>query len=215
MKGTVTDPELLALIRPLDLQLYLRAQGWKPVDSTVQSDAVDWEIHAGDAWVEVTAPRHARWRDYPRRVREMLAALSQLEGRSESAIARDIQRASRDIVRVRAVEYIKAAGRSMRERSPVDGSEVLGTVIAIDRPTGAPYQASDLFAGVATVLADVDGRPRKVRTHVVGGDWTKAHDAIGKGLLLSCRGELTREGTLFVLKNPRDIELIAPDDDRV
>lgn len=393
MKGNVTDPEFLASIRPVDLHLYLRAHGWKPIASTVQSEAVDWEFNAGDSSVEVTAPRNARWRDYARRVREVLAELSQLEGRSESVIAQDIQRASRDIVRVRAVvdgrtdgsipledgtllarstrslmlaaacaaweprrayqnrkpqpaseyvkglsmgqteigsfvltvlspvppaftqqanlpfvdtsatpdhynrkvtrtlstalagvkqatessiltgaitpfdeavamgvsadlceslgiicesatitavsislgwaparpepihvpthheftpdalAYIKEAGRSLRERSPVEGFEVLGIVIAIDRPTGDPYQASDAFAGVATVLADVDGRPRKVRIAVFGDDWTKAHDAMKKGLLLSCRGELTREGKFFVLKNPRDIVFIAPDDD--
>jgi hypothetical protein len=103
VKGHVTDPEFLASIRPVDLQLYLRAHGWKPVATTVQSEAVDWEYNSGGVSVEVTAPRNARWRDYPRRVREVLAELSQLEGRSESAIAQDIQRASRDIIRVRAV----------------------------------------------------------------------------------------------------------------
>ena len=395
MKGHVTDPEFLASIRPVDLHLYLRAHGWKPIASTMHSEAVDWEFSSGDASVEVTAPRNARWRDYPRRVREVLAELSQLEGRSEKVIALDIQRASRDIVRVRAIidgrtdgsisledgallarsarslmlaaacsaweprrayhnrkpqpateyvkglsmgqtevgsfvltvlspvppaftqqanlpfvegttvpdhynrkvtrtlstalgavkqatessiltgditpfdeavamgvsadlceslgiicecatvtalsisfgwaparpesthvptrheftpdvlEYIKAAGRSLRERSPIDGFEVLGIVIAIDRPTGDPYQASDAFEGVATVLAGVDGRPRKVRIALFGDDWTTAHDAMKKGLLLSCRGELTREGKLFVLRNPRDLVFIAPDDDRL
>jgi hypothetical protein len=395
VKEHVTDPELLASIRPVDLQLYLRAHGWKPVATTVQSEAVDWEYASGGVSVEVTAPRNARWRDYPRRVREVLAELSQLEGRSERAIAQDIQRASRDIIRVRAVidgrtdgsipledgallarstrslmlaaacaayeprrayhsrkpqpateyvrslsmgqtevgsfvltvlspvppaftqqanlplvetavtpdhynrkvtrtlstalgavkqatedsivtgditpfdeavamgvsadlceslglirecatvaavtislgwaparpepahvpthheftpdtlEYINAAGRSLRERSPVDGFEVLGIVIAIDRPTGDPYQASDSFAGVATVLTDVDGRPRKVRIALLGDDWSKAHDAMKHGLLLSCRGELTREGKFFTLRSPRDIAFFAPDDDNV
>jgi hypothetical protein len=393
VKGHVTDPEFLASIRPVDLQLYLRARGWKPVAATVQSEAVDWEYNSGGVSVEVTAPRNARWRDYPRRVREVLAELSQLEGRSERVIAQDIQRASRDIIRVRAVvdgrtdgsisledgallarsarslmlaaacaayeprrayhsrkpqpateyvkslsmgqtevgsfvltvlspvppaftqqanlplvdaattpdhynrkvtrtlstalgavkqatedsivtgditpfdeavatgvsadlceslgiigecatvaavtislgwaparpepahvpthheftpdtlEYINAAGRSLRERSPVDGFEVLGIVIAIDRPTGDPYQASDSLSGVATVLTDVDGRPRKVRIALLGDDWAKAHNAMKHGLLLSCCGELTREGKFFVLKSPRDIVFFAPDDD--
>lgn len=392
MKGHVTDPELLGAIRPVDLQLYLRAHGWRPVATTVQSDAVDWEYRSGDVHAEVTAPRNARWRDYPRRVREVLAELSEIEGRSESAIAQDIQRASRDIIRVRAVidgradgsisledgallarsarslmlaaacaaheprrayhsrkpqpateyvrglsmgqtevgsfvltvlstvppaftqqaslplvdaattpdhynrrvtrtlstalgavkqatedsivtgdiapfdeavavgvsadlcealglirecatvaavtislgwasarpepasvptyheftpdalEYIGAAGRSLRERSPVDDFEVLGIVIAIDRPTGDPYQASGSLAGVATVLTDVDGRPRKVRIALDGDDWSKAHDAMKRGLLLSCRGDLSREGKLLALKRPRAIALVAPDD---
>ena len=393
MKGHVTDPEFLASIRPVDLQLYLRANGWKPIATTVQSDAVDWEFNSGNASAEVTAPKNARWRDYPRRIREVLAELSQLEGRSESVIAQDIQRASRDIVRMRAVvegrtdgsipledgallarsarslmlaaacaaweprrayhnrkpqpateyvkglsmgqtevgsfvltvlspvppaftqqaslpfgdgtptptpmpdnynrkvtrtlstalgavkqatessivtgeitpfdeavvagvsadlceslglihecrkitalsisfgwapsrpepthvpthheftpdalEYIKAAGRSLRERSPVDGFEVLGVVIVIDR------QISDAFEGIVTVLADVDGRPRKVRIPMLGENWAAAHDAMKKGLLLFCRGELMREGKLFVLNNPRDIIFITPEDDRV
>jgi hypothetical protein len=398
VKGTITDPEFLASIRPVDLQLYLRAQGWKPVASTVQSEAVDWEYNSGDVSVEVTTPRNARWRDYPHRVRAVLAGLSQLENRSENVIAQDIQRASRDIIRVRAVvdgrtdgsipledgallargtrslmlaaacaayeprrayhnrkpqpateyvkglsmgqtevgsfvltvlspvppafthqatlpfvdaapqpvmsdhynrkvtrmlsialgavrqaaedsivtgditpfdesvamgvsadlceslgilrecttvaavtislgwapsrpeprsvpthheftpdtlEYINAAGRSLRERSPVDDFEILGIVIAIDRPTGDPYQASDAFVGVATVLTDVDRRPRKVRIAVFGEEWKGAHEAMKHGLLLSCRGELTREGAFFVLRNPRDMMFLKPSDDDV
>lgn len=393
MKGQVTDPEFLSSIRSIDVQLYLRSRGWKPIATTMQTEAVDWEFIGVDRSVEVTVPRNARWRDYARRVREVLAELSKLEGRSENAIAQDIQRASRDIIRVRAVvdgrtdgsipledgsllarsarslmlaaacaaheprraygqrkpapateylrglsmgqtevgsfvltvlspvppaftqqtalpfvdaaatpdhynrrvtrtlstalgavtrateasiatgditpfddavaegvsadlceslgilrecatvsavsisvgwaparpeptqlptlheftpdaiEYIGAAGRALRERSPVDDFEVLGIVIAIDRPTGDPYQASDAFAGVATVLTDVDGNPRKVRIAVFGEDWTKAHDAMKLGLLLSCRGELTREGKHYVLRNPRSISAIALDAD--
>jgi len=386
VKGQVTDPEFLSSIRSVDVQLYLRSRGWKPIATTMQTEAVDWEFTGVDRSVEVTVPRNARWRDYARRVREVLAELSQLEGRSENAIAQDIQRASRDIIRMRAVvdnrtdgsipledgsllarsarslmlaaacaaheprraygprkpapateylrglsmgqtevgsfvltvlspvppaftqqtvlpfvdaaatpdhynrrvtrtlstalgavtrateasiatgditpfddavaegvsadlceslgilhecatvsavsisvgwaparpepsqlptsheftpdaiEYIGAAGRSLRERSPVDDFEMLGIVIAIDRP-------SDAFAGVATVLTDVDGNPRKVRIAVFGEDWTKAHDAMKLGLLLSCRGELTREGKHYELRNPRSISAIAPDAD--
>jgi len=109
-----------------------------------------------------------------------------------------------------ALEYINPAGRSLRERSPVDDFEILG--IVIDRPASDPYQASDSLAGVATVLTDVDGRPRKVRVARFGDDWSKAHDAMKHGLLLSCRGELTREGESFVLKSPRSIELFAAAD---
>lgn len=36
---------------------------------------------------------------------------------------------------------------------------------------------------------------------------------MNKGLLLSCRGTLTREGKSFVLKNLRDLGFIALDDD--
>ena len=37
--------------------------------------------------------------------------------------------------------------------------------------------------------------------------------AMKLGLLLSCRGELTREGKHYVLRNPRSISAIAPDAD--
>jgi hypothetical protein len=387
VKGEITDPDFLSSIRSVDVQLYLRARGWKPIATTMQTEAVDWEISGPDRSIEVTVPRNARWRDYARRVREVLAELSQLEGRSEHAIAQDIQRASRDVIRVRAVvdgrsdgsisledgstlarsaralmlaaacsayeprraygsrkpapateylkalsmgqteigsfvltilspvppaftqqmappfgdaatsdpynrrvtrtlstalgavtraaessiatgdiapfndavtegvsadlceslgllrecstvlavsisvgwaparpestqlptlheftpdaiEYIAAAGRSLRERSPVDDFEVLGVVIAIDRPT-------DAIAGIATVLTDVDRRPRKVRISVSGDAWTHAHAALGTEQMLACRGELTREGKQYVLHNPRGIAFISPDTDEL
>jgi hypothetical protein len=106
MKEQVTDPQFLASIRPDDMQLYLHARGWQPIAATIPTEAVDWEMATGDTSIEVTVAKNVRWRDYPRRVREVLAALSQLEGRSEREIAQDIQRASGesgDIVRVRDV----------------------------------------------------------------------------------------------------------------
>jgi hypothetical protein len=116
VKGQITDPEFLSSIRSVDVQLYLRSRGWKPIATTMQTEAIDWEFTGVDRSVEVTVPRNARWRDYARRVREVLAELSQLEGRSEHAIAQDIPRASRKPSRARQGDA--GAGIRARARRP-------------------------------------------------------------------------------------------------
>lgn len=88
MKASVTDPAVLAAVRPLDLSAYLRARGWRPRFG--EADLVEWELDTSDGVVEVAVPRHPHWRDYARRVREVIAELSRVEGRSEMLIVQDI-----------------------------------------------------------------------------------------------------------------------------
>src|ERR1043165_10190641 len=83
MKVAVTDPALLSAVRPLDLSAYLRAHGWRPLLSRPDNELADWKTDSEQGRAEVSVPRHNRWRAYPRRVREVIAELSRVEGRSE------------------------------------------------------------------------------------------------------------------------------------
>jgi hypothetical protein len=103
MKLAVTDPALLSAVRPLDLSAYLRARGWRPLAAQPDDELADWEKETDEGHIEVSVPRHSRWRDYARRVREIVAELSRAEGRSELLIIQDIGRTSKDSVRLRAV----------------------------------------------------------------------------------------------------------------
>lgn len=101
MKASVTDPAVLAAVRPLDLSAYLRARGWRPRFG--ETDLAEWELDTKDGVVEVAVPKHPRWRDYARRAREVIAELSRVEGRSELLIVQDIAQTLRDVVRLRTV----------------------------------------------------------------------------------------------------------------
>src|SRR5215813_1150235 len=76
MKIAVTDPALLGAVRPLDLSAYLRAHGWRPLPAKPEDELADWEKDTDVGRVEVSVPRHSRWRDYPRRVREIVAEVA-------------------------------------------------------------------------------------------------------------------------------------------
>ena len=101
MKASITDPAVLAAVRPLDLSAYLRARGWHPRFG--ETDLAEWELQTRGGLVEVAVPKHPRWRDYARRVREVILELSRVEGRSEVLIVQDIAQTLRDVVRLRTV----------------------------------------------------------------------------------------------------------------
>lgn len=101
MKASITDPEVLAAVRPLDLSAYLRARGWHPRFG--EADLAEWELKTNGGVVEVAVPKHPRWRDYARRIREVIVELSRVEDRSEMLIVQDIAQTLRDVVRLRAV----------------------------------------------------------------------------------------------------------------
>jgi hypothetical protein len=103
VKGQITDPQLLSAIRPLDLSQYLRANGWHALAASAGSEVSEWSKKTSDGEVEISCPRHNRWRDYARRIREVLMELSRDEQRSEFEIFRDIQSSTRDVIRLRAI----------------------------------------------------------------------------------------------------------------
>jgi hypothetical protein len=103
MKAVVTDQEVLAALRPLDLVAYLRAHGWTPQESTDQDPLSEWVKESERGYYELLAPRHHLWSDYPRRIRDALAILAEEEQRSQIDLVKDIPLVSRDIIRLRSI----------------------------------------------------------------------------------------------------------------
>lgn len=103
------------------------------------------------------------------------------------------------------LEIVREAGRLLRERTPVEDFELVGSVIDLSRP-------SEELHGVAIILGNVHGQLRKVSTELWGADWQIAHDAQEKTprALLRCTGELHRSGNSFSLRHARDVTEVDP-----
>jgi hypothetical protein len=383
MKALVTDPEVLASLRPLDLVAYLRAHGWKPLETTDDDPLSEWFKDGERGRYELQVPRHGHWKDYARRVRDVVAVLAEEEARSQIDLVTDIPLVARDIIRVRclvqgrtdgtislddgahiaaaarsmmlaaacstveprrawgsrkpqqatrylddvslgqtergsfvltllspvppslvqpalglgranedepfnrrvtrtlgtaltavrraaelgvstgdlsafevgvedgisadfcealalvrecsaitqlevrigwaasrpprdppaalhdlapdALEVIREAGRVLRERTPAEDFEVEGPVVKVNRP-------GDELLGDAVVLGAVDGRTRQVHISVGGEAWTTTMQAMADRTILRCRGELVREGKRYLLRNARDLRVVATDE---
>jgi hypothetical protein len=100
IRAQVTDRDALAARSPTELAMYLRANGWVTRDRAGSS--VQWVKPVGDEEFEVLQPQESTIRDYPLRVRDLLAVLAAAEERSELEILGDITSVSMDVHAVRA-----------------------------------------------------------------------------------------------------------------
>lgn len=103
MKANVTDVAALTALRPLDVIAYLRASGWTPLESDPGAPFSEWSKDGTRGYVEVQVPRHPTWRDYARRVQEVLSTLADDEQRSQLQLIGEIANVTRDVIRFRSV----------------------------------------------------------------------------------------------------------------
>jgi Domain of unknown function (DUF4365) len=71
-------------------------------------------------YYELQVPRHGHWKDYTRRVRDVLAVLAEEEARSQIELVTDIPFVARDVIRVRCV----VQGRTDGTLSLDDGAHI-------------------------------------------------------------------------------------------
>ena len=102
------------------------------------------------------------------------------------------------------VDVLTEAAHIIRAKEPVHGFEVQGYVIGLERQKESP-------TGTITVSAAVDGRARKVRLTLEDADYQHAIEAHKHNRLITCTGELVRQGSAYVLEQPHDFAVI-PDD---
>lgn len=88
------------------------------------------------------------------------------------------------------------AARLFRSTTPQPDVEVRGVVVKLER---AEAQAE----GMVTLLALVEGQPRRVEVRLEAEDYAKAARAHMERLAVGCQGELRRRGNLFRLENAR------------
>jgi len=102
---------------------------------------------------------------------------------------------SRILVARDRVPFVREAARLLRERSPVEGFELEGPVVRLERPEGAT-------TGHITVYAVVEEGPKRVRIELSEEEYNQAVNAHRDGHDVRCIGRLVREGRGYHLKNP-------------
>lgn len=101
------------------------------------------------------------------------------------------------------ISIIRETARLFRETETAGGIEVLGVVNRLE------HQGGD--HGRVTIFGSADGVPRNVSTELSNTDHLLAVRSYQERIPLSCTGELMREGRSWVLRNPREIELLVED----
>lgn len=95
------------------------------------------------------------------------------------------------------VPYLLEAARVLRETAVLEDYDLEGVVVRLERGPGETR-------GRATVFGFVEGVPRRVVVEPVNEEeYSVLIDAFRTRKPISCRGELTREGRRYVLKNTR------------
>lgn len=101
------------------------------------------------------------------------------------------------------ISIIRETARLFRETETAGGIEVLGLVNRLQ------HQGGD--HGRVTIFGSADGVPRNVTAELSGADHSLAVRSYQERIPLSCVGELAKEGKSWVLRNPREIELLLDD----
>lgn len=99
-----------------------------------------------------------------------------------------------------SIPIIGETARIFRETETVQSSEVLGVVNKLQ------HQGEN--HGKVTIAGAADGVPRTITLELAGPDHSLAVRSYEERIPLSCVGELTREGHSWVLKNPREVQLL-------
>lgn len=99
IQAEVTDRAALVARSPLELTMYLRAQGW--TRQSRSGTSAQWVKVVDGAEFEVLQPLESTLRDYPARVRDILQVLGVVEARSQLDILTDISNVSMDVHTVR------------------------------------------------------------------------------------------------------------------
>jgi hypothetical protein len=102
-----------------------------------------------------------------------------------------------------AIPIIGEAGRIFRETSPRETFELVGVVVGLRRDEGASI-------GKVTVAGVIDGALRKIQLEMGEPDYSQAVEAHKQQSVVSCEGELVRDGRSFSLRNPRSFR-VEPD----
>jgi hypothetical protein len=101
-----------------------------------------------------------------------------------------------------AIPVIKEAARIFRVASPLEDFHLFGPVTKLDRPQPD-------MRGRVTVVGFVEGNPRKVIVELDKAEYDLAIEVHKnpQNLIMTCAGDLVKEGVSFVLKNARNIKV--------
>jgi hypothetical protein len=105
-----------------------------------------------------------------------------------------------------SLPVIEEAGRLLREISPREEFELEGIVVKLDR------QPADQI-GQVTVLGFIEGRPHNIRVELGTEDYDQAVLSHAERRPIFALGDLVKEGRSYVLRQPRGVRLINPEQD--
>ena len=103
------------------------------------------------------------------------------------------------------IDAIKEAGRVLKEFSPREEFELLGTVVRLER-------GETDFRGRAVVRTYFDGGYKLVAVTLTEDPYSVATRAHEGRALVSCFGDLVRDGRSYALENARAFRIVAIDD---
>ncbi|HEX4710443.1 hypothetical protein [Phenylobacterium sp.] len=139
MKAHILDTDALRGVGPLALAAYATFEGWQKGEAYGDYGNVYVKVLASGLTREVLLPFTTDLADFSAAVSSAIRTFAEVEGRDELRVYRDLTRADRDIIRVRAPE------------ADDDGS------ISVEPGVELIHQARDLLAAAA--CSAVDPRP--------------------------------------------------------
>jgi len=98
------------------------------------------------------------------------------------------------------------AARIFRASAPPEETEICGAVVQLKGE-----EQSGTAAGPVTVMAFVDGRPRRVQINLDREGHRLALLACEQGAEIACTGDLVKHGNSWELKNPKGFSIVAGD----
>lgn len=101
---------------------------------------------------------------------------------------------------------LEEAARELKNREPRANEKLEGPVTRLTR-------GPDAEEGQVTIQAWIDDKPTSVRVDFGSADYGQIVSAHNERKIVSLTGDLDREGARWVLKNPRSLDVIQPDDD--
>jgi len=94
--------EVLRAVEPRQAAAWMRANGWSLVDTRPEHTARYQKPAGAEGEFEVTLPLDPAFRDYTRRVREVIETLAVASGRPSAWVLAELRASTFDIVRLRA-----------------------------------------------------------------------------------------------------------------
>lgn len=100
------------------------------------------------------------------------------------------------------IPFIQEASRYLKETAPLEDYTIVGYVEKLERPPGSSH-------GKIVVISQVEGTYKKIKISLPDQLYNiavEAHQAPPN--LISCTGELTKEGRSYTLENPRSFRIV-------
>lgn len=102
------------------------------------------------------------------------------------------------------IRLIDEAARLYRASAPPEETEIRGAVVQLRRD-----DQSGPATGPVTVMAFIEGRPRRVQIALDETDHALAVDAYRRGAEIACTGDLVKVGAMWSLRNPKGFSIVA------